>query len=126
MSKGNCEQITGRIIGISFEEHAIDVRPYKGLPEGVAGEPVRFYTNNALFRDLVQLAESAWSEARLGAEGRFYIQGRVLLHFDLPSRLDIAQAFGAVKYSPENKKRKTLAERYPAFTALVERELHPK
>jgi hypothetical protein len=104
MSKGNREQITGRITGINFEEQAIDVRPYKGFPEGIAGEPVRFYTNSALFGDLVQIAESAWSEARLGAEGRFYIQGRVLLHFDLPSRLDIARAFGAVKYSPENRK----------------------
>jgi hypothetical protein len=28
----------------------------------------------------------------------------VLLHFALPSRLDIARAFGAVKYSPENRK----------------------
>jgi hypothetical protein len=104
MSKGNCEQVTGRIIGINFEEQAIDVRPYKGLPDGIAGEPIRFYTNNALFRDLVQIVESVWSEARLGAEGRFHIQGRVLLHFDLPSRLDIVRAFGTVKYSPEHPK----------------------
>jgi hypothetical protein len=104
MSKGNCEQIAGRIIGINFEEQAVDVRPYKGLPEGIIGEPIRFYANNALFRDLAQIAESAWTEAQLGAEGRFYIQGRVLLHFDLPSRLDMARAFGAVRYSPEHPK----------------------
>jgi hypothetical protein len=99
MSKGTCKQIAGRLIGINFEEQAIDVRPYKSLPEGIGGEPLRFYTNDALFRDLVQIAEAAWSEARLGVEGRFHIQGRVLFHFDLPSRREIAQAFGAVKYS---------------------------
>jgi hypothetical protein len=36
--------------------------------------------------------------------GTFYIQGKVLLCFDMSFRLDIVRAFGAVKYSPENSK----------------------
>jgi hypothetical protein len=105
VSKGTCKQIAGRIIGITFAEQAIDIRPFDGLPaKGIFTEPVRFYANDALFRDLVQIAASAWSEFQVGAEGHFYIQGRVLLHFELPSRLDIAHAFGEVKYSPESPK----------------------
>jgi hypothetical protein len=103
MSKGTCKQITGRIIGINFEEKAIDVRPYKRLSDGIMGEPIRFYANNALFRDLVYIAKSAWSETKTGPEGRFCIQGKVLFHFDLPSRLDKAQASDAVKDSPEHQ-----------------------
>jgi hypothetical protein len=103
MSKGTCKQIAGRIIGINFEEQAIDIRPFEGLPaKGILSGPIRFYVNDALFRDLIPLVESAWSGAQICAEGHFYIQGRVLLHFDLPRRLDIVKSFCAVKYSPEH------------------------
>jgi hypothetical protein len=102
-SKGTCKQIAGRITGIAFEEQAIDIRLFDRLPtKGILTEPARFYANDSLFRDLVQIAASAWSKFPAGAEGHFYIQGRVLLHFELPSRLDMARAFGEVKYSPEN------------------------
>jgi hypothetical protein len=105
MSKGTCKQIAGRITGINFEEQAIDVRPFEGLPaKGILTEPIRFYVNDALFRDLIPIIESAWSRTQICAEGRFYIQGRVLLHFDLPSRLDSAMAFRTVKYSSEHPK----------------------
>jgi hypothetical protein len=105
MSKGNCEQIAGRIIGINFEEQAIDIRPYKRPAEiGIVGEPIRLYARNALFKHLVKITKIVWSEYQQETGGHFYIQGRALLHFDSPSRLDIMKAFGEVKYSPEHPK----------------------
>jgi hypothetical protein len=98
MSKGTCKKIAGRIIGINFEEQAIDIRPFEGFPaKGILVGPIRLYVNDALFRDLIPIIESAWSRVQIGAEGHFYIQGRILLHFDFPSRLDSARAFDAIK-----------------------------
>jgi hypothetical protein len=95
MSKGTCKQIAGRIIGINFEEQAIEIRPFDGHPaKGILTEPIRFYVNDALFRDLLAITASTWPRKKICADGRFCIQGRVLFHFDLPPRLDITRAFG--------------------------------
>jgi hypothetical protein len=99
MSKGNSKKINGRIIDVNFEKQALKIRPFKGRPaEGITGKPIRLYANDALFRDLVGITESAWLDAQTSSEGIFYVQGKVLMHFELPSRLDSVKAFDAVKY----------------------------
>jgi hypothetical protein len=107
MSKGTCEQIAGRIIGINFEEQAIDIRPIEGFPvKRILKEPVRFYANEPLFRDLVKRTKSYWSKFQECTEGHFEVRGRILLDFDPPSGLDIARALaaGGTKYPLENPK----------------------
>ena len=94
MSNGTSKKATGRIVGINFEEQALDISFFEGLPaKDILTKSTRLYVNDALFRNLVKIICSSWSNAKICVEGCFYTQGKVLMHYECPSRLDSVQAF---------------------------------
>jgi hypothetical protein len=93
-------KLTGRVVGINAAEQSFL------LESSEKSNRLRVYADDKTFKKLNHSFQSVWFNEAKGKEltGIFYIQGRVLLHFDLSPWLDIMRAFGAVKYSPENRK----------------------
>jgi hypothetical protein len=111
-------KLTGRVVNINAADQSFLIESME------KSNRLRVYADDKMFKKLNRSFQSTWFNGTKGREpaGIFHIQGRVLFRFDLPSRLDVVRALGALKYSLENRKRPSLAERYPALTALVNRE----
>jgi hypothetical protein len=111
-------KLTGRVVSVNAAEQSFLIESIE------KSNRLRVYADDKTFKKLNRTFQSAGFNGARGKEpaGIFHIQGRVLIYFNLPSWLDVVRAFGALKYSPENRKKKSLAERYPALTALVNRE----
>jgi hypothetical protein len=92
-------KLAGRVVSVNAADQSVLIESTES--------PNRFrvYANNKLFKRIDHTLARSWFNGGKSREitGTFCIQGRVLLHFVLPfpSRLDIARAFGAVRYSPE-------------------------
>jgi hypothetical protein len=92
-------KLTGRVTSVNAADQSVLIESTKS--------PNRFrvYADNKLFKKIDSTLTGSWfnGEKNKGITGTFCIQGRVLVGF-------------------AKEERKSLAERYPAFTALVERE----
>jgi hypothetical protein len=95
--------LTGHVVSVNAADQSFL------LESAESPNRLRVYANDKMFRKLNRSFQSAWFNETKGKEptGIFYIQGRVLIGF--------------IK-----EKSKSLAECYPAFTALVEREFPSK
>jgi hypothetical protein len=95
-------KLTGRVVSVNAADQSVLIESTE------KSNRLRVYAGSKAFKRLNRSVQSAWFNGAKGKEltGTFYIQGRVLMGctFNPPSLLDIARAFGAVKYSPEHPK----------------------
>jgi hypothetical protein len=91
-------KLTGRVVSVNAADQSFLIESEQSHSR------LRVYADDALYKSFDRALGRLYFPGGKGGEltGTFYLQGRVLLHFELLSRLDIARAFSAVKCSPED------------------------
>jgi hypothetical protein len=95
-------KLAGRVVSANAADQSVLIESTESTNR------LRVYADSKAFQRLNNSLLSVQFKGVKGKKltGTFYIQGRVLMGctFNPPSLLDIARAFGAVKYSPEHPK----------------------